>query len=165
MFRKVLVQTEDFDVGAEIADASSIGSDVGAIASFVGLCRGEGGTLNGVDLEAYPEMARRELDTIVSAASSRWALEGVTVIHRYGHILTGERIVLVAVAARHRRDAFAAAEFMMDFLKQSAPFWKRELCVAEHSNASRWVEAKSADAVAASRWGAVEGRPEKGISE
>lgn len=155
MFRKVVVQIEDFDVGAEIEHASSIGKDVGAVASFVGLCRGEDGTLNGIDLESYPAMAYLEFDAIIDAASARWMLESVTVIHRYGRILAGEGIVLVAVAARHRGDAFAAADFIMDFLKQDAPFWKRELHVAGDPDAPRWVSAKSADAVAAKRWGAI----------
>lgn len=155
MFRKVTVQTEDFDVGSEIARVSSVGNDVGAVASFVGLCRGEGGTLDGVNLESYPAMAYIEFDAIINAAAARWPLEGVTIIHRYGQILAGERIVLVVVASCHRSDAFAGAEFIMDFLKQDAPFWKRELRVAGGTNA-RWVTAKSADAMAAARWGVIQ---------
>jgi molybdopterin synthase catalytic subunit len=155
MFRKVAVQIDDFDVATEIESVSSVSNDAGAVASFVGLCRSEGGTLDGVDLESYPAMAYVEFDAIINAAAARWALEGVTIIHRYGRILTGERIVLVVVASRHRSDAFAGAEFIMEFLKQDAPFWKRELRVAGDTNA-RWVAAKSADAMAAARWGVIQ---------
>jgi molybdopterin synthase catalytic subunit len=153
--RKIAVQTEDFDVGAEIAAVSAAVTNVGAVASFVGLCRGEGGTLDGVDLESYPAMAYLELDSIINAAAARWTLQAVTIIHRYGRILVGERIVLVAVAARHRKEAFSSAEFIMDFLKRDAPFWKRDLRVAGEANALGWVAAKPADTLAAARWGAV----------
>jgi molybdopterin synthase catalytic subunit len=98
--RKIAVQTDDFDVGAEIAAVSAAMMDAGAVASFVGLCRGEGGAVDGVDLEAYPAMAYLEFDSIINAAAARWTLQAVTVIHRYGRISVGERIVLVAVAAR-----------------------------------------------------------------
>jgi molybdopterin synthase catalytic subunit len=152
MLGDVRIQVEDFDVGSEIARAASASDDIGAIASFVGLCRGEGGSLEGIEIEAYPAMARVELDRILQAASARWALDSVAVVHRFGRISVGERIVLVVVAARHRGDAFAAAEFIMDFLKQSAPFWKRGLNADGDREASRWIGAKSADAVAASRW-------------
>jgi molybdopterin synthase catalytic subunit len=152
-------------VGAEIANASNVGRDVGAVASFVGLCRGERGTLSGIDLECYPAMAYLELDAIINAASARWMLESVTVIHRYGRILSGERIVMVAAGARHRSDAFAAAEFIMDFLKQDAPFWKRELRVGCDPIAACWVSAKSSDAMAATRWGAFKSKIDGRISE
>src|SRR5271156_1184892 len=151
MLGDVRIQLEVFDVGSEIARAASPSDDIGAIASFVGLCSGEGGSLEGIEIEAYPAMARVELDRILHSASARWALDSVKVVHRYGRISVGERIVLVVVAARHRRDAFAAAEFIMDFLKQSAPFWKRGLNAGDRE-ASRWIGAKSVDAVAASRW-------------
>ena len=155
MFRKVVVQTEDFDVGAEIANASSIGKDVGAVVSFVGVCRDEGGTLSGIDLECYPAMAYLELDAIISAASVRWALESATVIHRYGRIPIGEHIVLVAVASRHRGEAFAAADLIMDFLKRDAPFWKREFRGSGEREVANWVDPKLADAVAVARWGTL----------
>jgi molybdopterin synthase catalytic subunit len=152
MFRKVVVQTEDFDVGTEISNASGIGKDVGAVVSFVGLCRDEGSTLSGIDLESYPAMAYLELDAIITAASARWALESAKVIHRYGRVLIGENIVLVVVASRHRGEAFAAADFIMDFLKQDAPFWKRELCVTGEREVAHWVDPKLTDAIAVTRW-------------
>ncbi|ULK98528.1 molybdenum cofactor biosynthesis protein MoaE [Bradyrhizobium sp. I71] len=148
-----MIQTEDFDVGAEIGAICSVVEDAGAVASFVGLCRGEGGTLDGVYLESYPAMAYLEFDSIINAADERWSLGAVTIIHRYGRVLAGERIVLVAVAARHRKEAFAAAEFIMDFLKHDAPFWKRELRADGDSGAAGWVAAKASDASAAARWG------------
>jgi molybdopterin synthase catalytic subunit len=152
MLRKVVVQTEDFDVGMEISNASGVGKHVGAVVSFVGLCRDEGSSLSGIDLESYPAMAYLELDAIITAASARWALESATVIHRYGRILIGDRIVLVAVASRHRGEAFAAADFIMDFLKQDAPFWKRELLVNSEREVAYWVDPKLTDAIAVRRW-------------
>jgi molybdopterin synthase catalytic subunit len=149
MLGDVRVQMEDFDVAAEIAKVARTSDDVGAIASFIGLCRAEGGSLEAIDIEAYPAMARIELERILQAASARWTLHAITVVHRYGRLAVGHQIVLVVVAAGHRGNAFAAAEFIMDFLKQAAPFWKRSLTVDSEAS---WIGANRADAVAASRW-------------
>jgi molybdopterin synthase catalytic subunit len=143
------VQMEDFDVADEIAKVARTSDDVGAIASFIGVCRAEGGSLEGIEIEVYPAMARTEMERILQAASARWPLHAISVVHRYGRIAVGHQIVLVVVAAGHRGDAFAAAEFIMDFLKQAAPFWKRGLTVDGEAS---WVGANRADAVAAGRW-------------
>ena len=147
----VRVQAEDFDVGAEIAVLHEGRRDVGAVASFVGLCRDEGGRLSALELEHYPGMAEAEIARVVDEALARWPdLTAVTAIHRHGRILPGERIVLVAAASPHRVSAFAAAEFLMDFLKTRAPFWKKEH-LAEGTEGD-WVEAKAADDAQAGRW-------------
>lgn len=146
----VAVQAEPFEAGAEIARLSSGRTDIGAVVTFTGLCRDEGGALAALELEHYPGMAEAEIARVVAAARARWALLGVTAIHRFGLIRPGEPIVLVVTAASHRGDAFAAAEFLMDFLKTRAPFWKRE----HHADGSRggWVAAKATDDDAAARW-------------
>jgi molybdopterin synthase catalytic subunit len=142
----VSVQESDFDVGAEIA-ALTIGStDVGAVASFVGLVRG--GAIQAMTLEHYPAMTEKALDDIVAEARRRWELLGVRVIHRVGRLLPGDRIVLVVVSSTHRQAAFAACEFIMDYLKTQAPFWKRE----ETAAGSRWVDARESDDLALQRW-------------
>lgn len=150
----VKVQREDFDAGAEAAALSEGRPDVGAVVSFVGLCRDEGGSLAALEIEHYPGMAEFEIARVSAEAEARWPLLGLTAIHRYGRITPGERIVLVAVAATHRGDAFAAAEMLMDFLKTRAPFWKR--AIRADGAAEGWVEAKEADDVSAARWGAAE---------
>ncbi len=119
----VRVQREDFDAGAEAAALARGRKDVGAIVSFVGYCRDEGGRLAALELEHYPGMAEEEMARVAREAESRWSLIGVTAIHRYGRIAPGEQIVLVAVASAHRGEAYAAAEMLMDFLKTRAPFW------------------------------------------
>lgn len=147
---KILVQAEDFDLGAEV-DAMSRGrSDIGAIASFVGLARdhNDGSGVQAMTLEHYPGMTEKALAALVEEARSRWALLDVTVIHRVGRLLPGDPIVLVAVASSHRGDAFAACEFIMDYLKTRAPFWKKE----ETPAGERWVDARVSDDVAAARW-------------
>jgi molybdopterin synthase catalytic subunit len=147
---KILVQAEDFDLGAEV-DAMSRGrSDIGAIASFVGLARdmNEGSGVEAMTLEHYPGMTEKALAALVDEANARWALLDVTVIHRVGRLLPGDPIVLVVVASRHRGEAFAACEFIMDFLKTRAPFWKKE----ETPQGERWVDARSSDDAAAARW-------------
>lgn len=145
----VRVQEEPFDTGEEIARLEGKG-DVGAIVSFVGLCRDEDGALAALELEHYPGMAEEEIARIAAQAGERWPVQGLTVIHRYGVIKPGEKIVFVAAAARHRGEAFVAAEFLMDYLKTSAPFWKKER--RADSGSGEWVEAKSSDDKAAARW-------------
>jgi len=150
----VRVQREDFDVGAEAAALARGRKDVGAIVSFVGYCRDEGGLLAALELEHYPGMAEEEMTRVVREAESRWPLIGVTAIHRTGRIAPGEQIVLVAVASAHRGEAFAAAEMLMDFLKTRAPFWKR--AIRADGAVEGWVEAKGEDDASAARWGAAE---------
>jgi molybdopterin synthase catalytic subunit len=142
----VRIQREDFDVGAEIARLSHGRTDIGAVASFTGICRGDG--IAAMTLEHYPGMAESEIERHVAEAQTRWPLLGVTVIHRYGRLVPGDNIVLVATASSHREAAFAAAEFLMDYLKTQAPFWKKEERAAE----AGWVEAKGSDDAAAARW-------------
>lgn len=145
--KRVLVQPGDFDTGAELEALGQLGS--GGIASFVGLVRGEGG-LVAMTLEHYPAMTASALDALADEAASRWALDGVVVIHRVGRLVAGERIVLVATAARHRGAALEACAFLIDKLKTEAPFWKRE----EFADGSgSWVEARTSDDEAAQRWG------------
>lgn len=146
----VRVQAEDFDAAAEELRLTRGRGDIGAIVAFTGLCRDEDGTLIALELEHYPGMAEAEIARVAEAALSRWPLAGLTVIHRYGKILPGDRIVLTLVAARHRAEAFAAAEFMMDYLKTRAPFWKK----THRADSARgdWVEAKADDEAAAARW-------------
>lgn len=141
----IRIQREDFDVAAE-CDALRHGN-IGAIATFTGLVRGEGGLI-AMTLEHYPGMTEREIARHVAEAETRWPLLGVTVIHRVGRLLPGERIVLVAVASTHRKAAFEACEFLMDYLKTSAPFWKQE----ERGARTEWVDAKASDDEAAKRW-------------
>ena len=122
---QVSVQREDFDAGAEARSLSAGRADIGAVVSFVGLCRDDGGRLAALEIEHYPGMAEGEIGRAVAAAQARWPLLGIRVVHRFGAIAPGEQIVLVAVASAHRGAAFAAAEFLMDYLKTRAPFWKR----------------------------------------
>ena len=146
----VRVQRDDFDPGAEAEGLVRGRKDVGAVASFVGYCRDEGGRLAALELEHYAGMAEEEIARAVAEAEGRWPLLGVTVIHRYGRIAPGERIVFVAVAAAHRGAAFAAAEMLMDYLKTRAPFWK--LVIGVDGAFEGWVEAKADDDRSATRW-------------
>jgi molybdopterin synthase catalytic subunit len=146
----IRVQQGDFDPGAEAEALARGRTDVGAVVSFVGHCRDEGGSLTALELEHYPGMAEDEIARAASEAEARWPLLGLTVIHRYGHIGPGERIVLVAVAAEHRGAAFAAAEMLMDYLKTRAPFWKRAIRV--DGGVEGWIEAKGEDDRSAARW-------------
>jgi molybdopterin synthase catalytic subunit len=139
---KVSVQREDFDAGLEIRKLAGDGK-VGAIASFVGLVRDVP-----MSLEHYPGMTEREIAKIVEEAGTRWKVMDATVIHRYGELKPTDQIVLVVVASAHRADAFAACEFIMDYLKTRAPFWKKE----HRPEGTRWVEARSSDDEAAERW-------------
>ena len=147
---RVSVQEADFDVGAEIA-AMRIGQPaVGAIASFVGTVRdiNEGDSVRTLTLEHYPEMTQRSLEGIVSEARSRFDVVGIRVIHRVGTLRPTDQIVLVAVSSAHRGEAFSACEFIMDYLKTRAPFWKKE----ETPQGARWVDARATDDAAADRW-------------
>ena len=150
MVSTVRIQREDFSAAAEIAALTEGRTDVGAVVSFTGLCRDEGGTLEALELEHYPGMAETQVARVVEEAQARWALQGATVIHRFGRIRAGENIVLVATASAHRSAAFEAAEFLMDFLKTRAPFWKREH--RRDGTIGGWVEAKAEDDAAADRW-------------
>ncbi|MDW8469104.1 MAG: molybdopterin synthase catalytic subunit MoaE [Burkholderiales bacterium] len=146
---KIVVQREDFDPGAEIA-ALARETTVGAVASFVGLVRdeNEGAQVGAMTLEHYPGMTEKAIRAIVEEAMRRWQVRGCTVIHRVGELKPGDRIVLVAVASAHRGDAFAACEFIIDYLKTRAPFWKKE----QTAQGERWVEARASDDAAAARW-------------
>lgn len=146
----VRVQLEDFDVQAESRRLTNGRKDVGALVTFTGLCRDEAGTLSALELEHYPGMAEAELTRIAGEAASRWPLTGLTVIHRYGRIPPGENVVLVIAASSHRRAAFEAADFLMDYLKTRAPFWKKEHFVT--GAAGTWVEAREGDNKDAARW-------------
>jgi molybdopterin synthase catalytic subunit len=148
----VRLQTEPFDATAEVAAIRRGRTDIGAVVSFTGICRGNeaGEPISALTLEHYPSMADAEIARHVAQARQRWPLSGVTVIHRYGRILPGEDIVLVITASSHRQSAFAAAEFLMDYLKTRAPFWKQ----IERSGDTSWVTAQEADDAAAARWDA-----------
>lgn len=144
------VQRENFDVAEEIAAIAAERTDIGAVVTFTGVCRDEEGRLAALELEHYAGMAEAELARVVEEASGRWPLQGATIIHRYGTIAPGENIVLVVTASAHRRAAFEAADFLMDYLKTRAPFWKREH-LADGSTGT-WVEAAAQDDDAAARW-------------
>jgi molybdopterin synthase catalytic subunit len=151
----VRIQREDFELERELAAIRGQVGDAGAIVTFTGLCRSEGGRLAALEIEHYPGMAEIEVTRTVQEAVRRWPLLAATVIHRHGRITAGENIVLVIVASSHRQAAFAAAEFLMDWLKSFAPFWKRE----HHADGTvgEWVEAKAADELAASSWDCTPG--------
>ena len=146
----IRVQAGDFDAAREEGLLTRGRRDVGAVVSFTGLCRDEGGTLAALELEHYPGMAEEEISRVVGEACARWPLMGATAIHRYGKIAPGEDIVLVVTASAHRAAAFAAAEFLMDYLKTRAPFWKKEH--RTDGSSGDWVAAKDADDAAAERW-------------
>jgi len=154
---RVSVQEADFDVGAETEALAAGRPEVGAVASFVGYVRAdklagesaEDQAVSAMTLEHYPGMTEKSLEAIVAEAESRWSLLGVRVIHRFGRLVPGDRIVFVGVAGSHRGEAFAACEFIMDYLKTRAPFWKKE----DTPEGGRWVDAREADDVAAEKWG------------
>jgi len=146
----IRVQQTDFDAQAEADRLTAGRKDVGALVSFVGLCRDEAGTLAALELEHFPGMAEAELGRIAADALARWPLTGLTVVHRHGKIRPGEQIVLVVAASSHRRAAFEAADFLMDFLKTRAPFWKKEHF--RSGKAETWVEAKAGDDADVLRW-------------
>ena len=146
----VRLQREAFDPAAEAAALTRGRTDIGALVTFTGICRGaeSGAPIAALTLEHYPGMAEAEIARHVEEAKSRWPLLGVTVIHRYGRIEPGENIVLVVTASSHREAAFAAAEILMDYLKTLEPFWKQ----VESAAGQTWVDAKDADDTAAARW-------------
>jgi len=149
----VRLQREPFDAAAEAAKLTRGRTDAGAVVSFTGVCRGAeaGEPIAALTLEHYPGMAEAEIERHVAEATERWPLFGVTVIHRYGRIVPGEDIVLVVTVSSHRQAAFAAAEFLMDYLKTRAPFWKQ----VEKADGTTWVDAKATDDAAAERWTAT----------
>jgi molybdopterin synthase catalytic subunit len=154
----VRLQREPFDAAAEAALLARGRSDVGALVTFTGVCRGteDGEPIAALTLEHYPGMAESEIERHAAEAAERWPLLGATIIHRYGRILPGEDIVLVVTTSSHREAAFAAAEFLMDYLKTRAPFWK----LVEKADGTTWVDAKAADDAAAERWAARRRQPE-----
>jgi len=155
----VRVQTHDFDLGAEISALRAADLAVGAIASFVGTVRaantvaGEHALVGRMSLEHYPGMTERALEEICLEAKKRWRIIDTLVVHRVGELLPGDQIVLVAVTSEHRGDAFAACEFIIDYLKTRAPFWKKETT----PDGTRWVEGRADDEDAAARWNRQEG--------
>jgi molybdopterin synthase catalytic subunit len=150
MSTTIRLQNEAFDVAAEVARLTHGRADVGAVVTFTGICRGDenGEQIAALTLEHYPDMVEAEIARHVEDASTRWPLLGVTVIHRHGRITPGEEIVLVVTTSSHREAAFAAASFLMDYLKTRAPFWKQ----VEKLSGKTWVEAKATDDAAAERW-------------
>src|SRR6201996_7994456 len=150
MTTTIRLQKEAFDIAAEVAALTQGRTDIGAVVTFTGICRADenGEQIAALTLEHYPAMAEAEIARHVVEASARWPLLGATVIHRHGRILPGELIVLVVTTSSHRQAAFAAAEFLMDYLKTRAPFWKQ----VEKASGKTWVEAKATDDSAAERW-------------
>ena len=146
----IRIQQSDFDIAREMAALTTGRSDIGAVVSFTGICRGseDGAAIAALTLEHYPGMAEAEIARHADTAMSRWPLNGISVIHRVGRIAPGENIVLVLTASQHRQAAFEAAEFMMDYLKANAPFWKR----VEGADGASWIEAHDHDDAAAARW-------------
>lgn len=144
----IRVQAEPFDMGAETNAFTASVPGAGAVVTFSGLVRDEGGTLTEMEIEHYPGMTERALEKIRSEAMQRWSLSDAMIIHRYGPMKPGDQIMMVATAARHRVDAFAAAEFLMDYLKSRAPFWKKEFGAEGES----WVASKDEDEAALDRW-------------
>lgn len=151
----VRVQADPFDVAAETERLTAGRTDVGAVVAFTGLCRAEEGRLSALELEHYPGMAEAEIERTAQEAIARWPLQGVTAIHRYGVIRPGEPIVVVITTSSHRAAAFAAAEFLMDYLKTRAPFWKKE--IALDGSKGDWVDAREADDAAAAKWRSPQG--------
>lgn len=144
----IRVQTEDFDIGAEVAALTQARHDIGAVVTFSGTVRDKTGDLVALELEHYPGMTEKELARIDAEAHRRWPLEASLIVHRIGRLAPGENIVLVVTASAHRRAAFEAAQFLMDYLKTRAPFWKRE----ETASGGDWVDARDSDDAAAERW-------------
>ncbi|ABE38516.1 molybdopterin synthase subunit MoaE [Rhodopseudomonas palustris BisB5] len=146
----IRIQEADFDIAAEIAAMTAGRTDIGAVVSFSGICRGAEGddAVAALTLEHYPGMAEDEIGRHAAAAVTRWPVTALTIVHRVGRMRPGDNIVLVLAASAHRQAAFSAAEFLMDYLKANAPFWKRE----ERAGGTRWVEAHDRDDAAAARW-------------
>jgi molybdopterin synthase catalytic subunit len=150
MLKILRLQKEPFEAAAEVAQLTAGRRDIGALVTFTGLCRDEAGSLAALEIEHYPGMAEDEIGRVMTEACGRWPLEGVLVIHRHGLVHPGEPIVLVATTSQHRGEAFAAAEFLMDYMKTQAPFWKRRRM--RDGQIGDWVAAKDDDAAAAQRW-------------
>ncbi|KQQ58739.1 molybdopterin synthase catalytic subunit [Rhizobium sp. Leaf311] len=146
----IRVQAEDFDTAAEARLLTQSDKTIGALVTFTGLCRDDGGALSALELEHYPGMAETEMRRIATLAIERFELLGLTAIHRYGKIATGENIVLVIAASRHRQASFDGANFVMDYLKTSAPFWKKEH--GKDGTSGEWISAKDADETAKDKW-------------
>jgi molybdopterin synthase catalytic subunit len=154
-FALIKVQAQPFELSEEVqrltAPLQKAGeNDIGAIVTFTGLCRGDAGRLEALELEHYPGMAEDEIGRVTEQALQRWPLQGISVIHRFGKIAVGEPIVLVITLSAHRQAAFEAANYLMDYLKTRAPFWKKEHSTTDAPGA--WVEAKAQDDVALARW-------------
>ncbi len=147
---RVRIQTEDFDLSAETAALRDGDGDVGAIVAFVGTVRDQSGRLAAMELEHYPGMTEAAIEAMAEQAISRFALRGVRVVHRVGRLAAREQIVMVLASARHRHAAFEGGEFLMDYLKTQAPFWKKEL---SSTGEGQWVDARAADDAALARWG------------
>jgi molybdopterin synthase catalytic subunit len=145
---RIAVQSAPFDLGAEVSAFTAGVRGAGAVVSFTGLVRDEGGTLSAMEIEHYPGMTEKAITAIAEEAERRWSLADVLVIHRHGRLSPGEAIMMVATASPHRADAFAAAEFLMDYLKSRAPFWKKE----SFEGGAEWVAAKETDEDALKRW-------------
>ncbi|NTF31431.1 molybdenum cofactor biosynthesis protein MoaE [Rhizobium skierniewicense] len=146
----IRVQAQDFDAAVEARLLTNADKSIGAIVTFTGLCRDDGGTLSALELEHYPGMAEAEMLRIASIAIERFDLLGLTAIHRYGKIATGDNIVLVIAASRHRQAAFDGANFVMDYLKTAAPFWKKEH--GKDGTSGNWITARDADESAKDKW-------------
>lgn len=144
----ISVQQEDFDISAEITGLKSGNHDIGAIVTFTGTVRDSGGSLTSMTLEHYPGMTEAELNRIAAEAEAKWPLLGCRIIHRYGTLKPGDNIVLVIAMSAHRKAAFEAADFLMDYLKSKAPFWKKE----QTGTKASWVDAKEKDEAALKRW-------------
>lgn len=145
---RIAVQSQSFDAGAELTAFTRAAKDAGAVVSFTGIVRDDSGTLSAMEIEHYPGMTEKALTAMAVEAKTRWALSDALVIHRHGRLAVGEVIMMVATAARHRQAAFEAAEFLMDYLKSRAPFWKKEIGAA----GDNWVAAKDSDEDALTRW-------------
>ena len=145
---RLSVQSAAFDLGAESNAFLATAAPAGAVVTFTGVVRDNAGTLQAMQIEHYPGMTERAIAAMMDQAASRWSLSDALVIHRYGTLAAGEPIMMVACAALHRAEAFAAAEFLMDYLKSRAPFWKKEIA----ANGAAWVAAKDSDEDALKRW-------------
>ncbi len=151
----IRVQTEDFDVSREVAELRAHSPQIGAVVTFIGTVRdiNDGASVAEMELEHYPGMTEKALQNIVEQAKARWPIEDALVIHRIGPLLPLEQIVLVAVTSAHRGEAFSACEFIIDYLKTEAPFWKKE----QTPQGARWVDARTTDDTALAKWTAVQG--------
>jgi molybdopterin synthase catalytic subunit len=145
---RIAVQEAGFDLGAEASAFAAGAAGAGAVVTFTGVVRGDGGRLQAMEIEHYPGMTERAIAAIADEARARWTLIDALVIHRFGRLAVGEAIMMVATAAPHRADAFAAAEFLMDYLKSRAPFWKKEI----GADGTAWVAARFEDEAALGRW-------------